>query len=81
MVFKSHLLGAMCASIAFFSSSANAITVVPSDYMIAGNIDDTWDYEYLDSTPFTWTLSTVATGTNTGRFERGNTNSGIVAGY
>jgi len=35
MVFKSRLLGAMRASIAFISLSANAVTVVPSDYMLA----------------------------------------------
>ena len=46
--------------------------------MIAGNIGDTWTYENLDSTQFTWTLSEVATGANAGRFEIGNSTSGMV---
>ena len=78
MIFKSHLTAAVCAYIAFVSLSANAVTVIPSDYIIAGNIGDTWTYEKLDNTQFTWTLSEVTTGTNAGRLERGNNDSGMV---
>ena len=78
MIFKSHLTAAVCAYIAFVSLSANAVTVIPSDYMIAGNIGDTWTYENLDSTQFTWTLSEVATGPYAGYMERGNNDTGMV---
>jgi hypothetical protein len=61
-----------------FSSISNAATVIPSDYMIAGSAGDTWNYQRLDNTLFTWTLSEVAAGPNSGRFERGNNDSGIV---
>ena len=57
MAFKSHLSSIVCTCISFFSISANAATVIPSDYMIAGSIGDTWTYESLDSTQLTWTLS------------------------
>lgn len=63
-----------------FSPIGNAASVIPGDYLIAGSAGDTWNYERLDSTLFTWTLSEVATGPNAGRFERGNNNSGIVYG-
>jgi len=72
------IMSATCSCIAFVSLSANAVTVVPSDYMIAGNIGDTWDYENLDTTTFTLTLSTVASGPNAGRFKRGNGTLGTV---
>ena len=75
---KLRLLGAVHACVAFVSLSANAETIIPSDYMIAGSIGDTWAYEKLDSTQFTWTLSEVASGTNVGRLERGNIDSGMV---
>jgi hypothetical protein len=69
-------------AITVFSSlsviTAHATMVIPSDYMIAGNIGDTWTYENLDSTQFTWTLSQVDSGPYTGLFERGNENSGMI---
>lgn len=61
-----------------FGSISSAATVIPSDYMIAGSAGDTWNYERLDGSLFTWTLSEVAAGPNAGRFERGNNDSGIV---
>lgn len=61
-----------------FSSVSNAVLVTPSDYIIAGTVGDTWDYERLDGTQFTWTLSEVTSGINAGLFERGNNDSGIV---
>ena len=78
MIFKSYLTGAACASIMLVSLSAIAAPVIPNDYMIAGEIGDTWTYENLDSSQFTWTLSEVTTGPNAGRLERGNNDSGIV---
>jgi hypothetical protein len=61
-----------------FTLNSSAAAVIPSDYMIAGNLGDTWTYANLESTQFTWTLSEVVTGPNTGLFERGNNNSGMV---
>ena len=78
MTLKSRLLCAVCACITFTPLSANAVTVIPSDYMIAGGIGDTWTYENLDSSQFTWTLSEVTSGPNTGFFERGDSTSGMV---
>lgn len=46
--------------------------------MIAGDIGDTWTYENLDNTQFTWTLSEIVSGPNAGFLERGNINSGMV---
>jgi len=62
----------------FVSVPSNAALITPSDYIVAGNIGDTWDYERLDGTQFTWTLSEVEAGVNAGRLERGNSDSGIV---
>lgn len=78
MAFKSHLSGIVRTCIVFVSISANAETVIPSDYMIAGSIGDTWTYENLDSTQFTWTLSEITSGENAGFLERGNNDSGMV---
>ena len=78
MTFNSRLLGGICASVAFISLPANAAPVIPSDYMIAGNVGDTWTYENLDSSQFTWTLSEVTSGPYTGYMERGNNDSGMV---
>jgi len=46
--------------------------------MIAGEIGDTWTYENLDSTQFTWTLSDVTSGPYAGSIERGNVDSGMI---
>lgn len=62
----------------FSAISVNAATVIPSDYMVAGSIGDTWTYENLDGTQLTWTLSEVTSGPNAGRLEKGNNDSGIV---
>jgi len=72
--------GAVLVSILalFSTTNANAVTVIPSDYMIAGTVGDTWDYVRLNSFPFTLTLSVVAAGPNAGRFERGNIDTGMV---
>ena len=68
----------LVAAALLLSSIGTAETVVPSNYMIAGKIGDTWEYERLDNSRFTWILSQVASGSNAGRFERGNINSGMV---
>jgi hypothetical protein len=81
MVFYSRLLGAMCPFIAFISLSANAVTVIPSDYMIAGQIGDIWEYQKLDDGLFTWTLSEVASGPYAGLKERGRDVSGTDFDY
>ena len=81
MVFNSRLLSAVCTSFAFWSLSANAVTVIPSDYMIAGQIGDTWDYETIGDGPFTWTLSEVVSGPYAGLMERGRDVSGAGFDY
>jgi len=58
--------------------NTRAATVIPSDYMIAGDIGNTWTYANLDGSQFTWTLSEVASGPNAGLLERGNNDSGMV---
>ena len=51
MVFNSRLLGAMCASIAFISLSANAAVVTLADYLVTPNPGDSWTYRTnMDST-------------------------------
>lgn len=55
-----------------------AETVIPSDYMIAGETDDTWTYVNIDGSHFTQIISVVNSGLNAGSFFRGNSNSGIV---
>jgi hypothetical protein len=62
----------------FFITNTSSAVVIPSDHMIAGNIGDTWIYANLDGTQFTWTLSEVVSGSNTGLLERGNNVSGMV---
>ena len=81
MIFNSRLLGAMCASFAFISLSANAANVIPSNYMIAGEIGDTWKYKTLDGDLFTWTLSEVASGPYAGLMERGRDVTGTDFDY
>ena len=78
MSFKSYLQTAAFVLIAFVSLSIKAAPVIPSDYMIAGNIGDTWTYSNLDNSQFTWTLSEVISGPFAGFLERGNTDSGMV---
>lgn len=62
----------------FSTTNINAVTVTPSDYIIAGNIGDTWTYQDQDSALFTWTLSQIATGIHAGRFKRGNDDKGMI---
>ncbi len=71
-------LGSICFLALFAAGNANAATVMPSAYLAAGDIGDTWTYANLDSTQFTWTLSSVTTGPNAGRLKRGNDSTGIV---
>ena len=61
-----------------YSAVGLLTTIIPSDYMIAGNIGDTWTYANLDGSQFTWTLSEVVSGPNAGLLERGNDDSGMV---
>jgi hypothetical protein len=70
--------GSVCFLALLAVGKTDAATVMPSAYMAAGNIGDTWTYANLDSTQFTWTLSQVAAGPNIGRLRRGNNSTGIV---
>jgi hypothetical protein len=74
---KNHLI-LLALSISFFAGPVHAASVIPSNYMIAGSPGDTWNYERLDNTLFSWTLSEVVSGPNAGRLERGNNDSGVV---
>lgn len=65
-----------------FTFSANNIAaIIPGDYIVAGDLGDTWTYENIDQTQFTWTLSEVPSGPNAGLFERGDSSSGMVYEY
>ena len=60
------------------SLNTNAATVIPSDYMVGGNVGDTWTYENLDTSQFTLTLSEITSGPYSGYFELGNNVSSTV---
>lgn len=62
----------------FSSAKVCAELIMFSDYFPAGEIGDTWEYENIDGSNFTWELSQVTTGVNAGRLKRGNATSGIV---
>ena len=54
------------------SSAPAPTTVLPSSYLAAGSPGDTWTYERSDTSQFTWALSAITTGPNTGRMMLGN---------
>lgn len=75
---KNLIFGTIGACLLAYSVYSNAASVIPSDYMVAGNVGDTWTYENLDTSQFTWTLSEITSGTYSGYFELGNADSGMV---
>lgn len=61
-----------------FTANTNAATVIPSNYMVAGDIGDTWTYSTIDGTQLTWTLSEITSGTNAGRRQIGDDVSSMI---
>jgi len=66
------LLVLSCLYLLLSSVSADAASVHPVDYYVAGSPGDTWTYQdNLNVGGFTWTLSEISTGPNAGRHRLG----------
>lgn len=58
---------------------SHADIIMQSDYLVAGEVGDTWTYEDILGNTFTHTLSQIDSGVHAGRFHVGNdTTTGII---
>jgi len=69
------LLGCVAFLMANYCSAA---PIMQSDYLVAGDIGDTWTYENIFGSQFTNSLSKIDSGVNAGRFNLGNGTNGIL---
>ena len=65
-------------TIVIISNIASAATFKPVDYLVAGQVGDTWNYVDQIGGNFTWTLEEITVGVNAGRMKLGNANSSII---
>lgn len=75
---KKSLIGILLGFFLLNIQFANAVVFQPADYLIAGDVGDSWDYVDQQTGNFTWTLEEITVGVNAGRMKLGNSTKWFV---